>query len=51
MQGFQFQTVKTILSEPGSSTRVGALARELGAERALLLYNREALRHSGWPSS
>ena len=37
MQGFQFQTIKTILCEPGSSARIGSLAKELGAERALLV--------------
>ncbi len=37
MQGFQFQTIKTILSEPGSSARLGELVKELGAERVLVV--------------
>lgn len=37
MQGFQFQTIKTILSEPGSSARLGELVKEIGAERVLVV--------------
>ena len=37
MEGFQFQTIKTIRAEPGSSARIGELIKEIGAERVLVV--------------
>ncbi len=37
MTGFEFHTVKSFLSEPGGSARLGEVARGLGVERILLV--------------
>lgn len=44
MPGFTFQTVPTIISEPGSSARLGALVRERDADRALIVTDHGLLR-------
>ncbi|MGE0253603.1 MAG: iron-containing alcohol dehydrogenase [Alphaproteobacteria bacterium] len=44
MPGFTFQTVPTIISEPGSTARLGALVRERGADRALIVTDHGLLR-------
>lgn len=37
MQGFTFQTTKSILAEPGSSARIGELVKGLGCKSVLLV--------------
>lgn len=37
MQGFTFQTTKSILAEPGSSVRIGELVKGLGCKSVLLV--------------
>ncbi|MBM3559619.1 MAG: iron-containing alcohol dehydrogenase, partial [Alphaproteobacteria bacterium] len=44
MPGFTFQTVPTIISEPGSAARLGALVRERGADRVLVVTDHGLLR-------
>lgn len=40
MQGFVFQTTKSILAEPGSSSRIGELVKGLGCSSVLLVSDR-----------
>lgn len=44
MSGFTFQTVPTIVSEPGSTARLGAMVRARGAERVLIVTDHGLVR-------